>query len=329
MQSSSNLFPVALISAERRGDLVEDVYRLKPANSPDPSVELAVTRLGLVDQPDVRGVPVILLHGSFSNRRFWYSPKGIGLGPFLARAGYDVWIAEMRGHGLSCRNQNYRRNRVADYARYDLPAIAAFVHEQNGQVPHWIGHSLGGTTLAAALGGQYLGPESAASVALFGSQVSRSYWPLKIPPVQWSGRLLLKPFEHISGSRFKRGPEDEPIGVVLESMRWHGLFGRFGDRDSNWWAGLSSVEVPVLAVAAVGDHQDPVWACKMLFDQFGSQQRQFLCLGREHGFNEDFGHVQMLVSKSAQQQVWPRVLGWLQERSTARELPRLQEAVGQ
>ncbi|EPN67992.1 esterase/lipase/thioesterase family protein, partial [Pseudomonas syringae pv. actinidiae ICMP 19079] len=101
MQSSSQLFPVALISAERRGDLVEDVYRLKPANSPDPSVELVVTRLGLVDQPATRGAPVILLHGSFSNRRFWYSPKGIGLGPYLARAGYDVWIPEMRGHGLS------------------------------------------------------------------------------------------------------------------------------------------------------------------------------------------------------------------------------------
>ncbi|MCV4344249.1 alpha/beta hydrolase [Pseudomonas capsici] len=329
MQSSSNLFPVALISAERRGDLVEDVYRLKPANSPDSSVELAVTRLGLVDPPDVRGVPVILLHGSFSNRRFWYSPKGIGLGPFLARAGYDVWIAEMRGHGLSARNQDYRRNRVADYARYDLPAIAAFVREQSGQVPHWLGHSLGGTTLAAALGGQYLGSESAASVGLFGSQISRSYWPLKIPPVQWTGRLLLKPFEHISGPRLKRGPEDEPIGVLLESMRWHGLFGRFGDRDSNWWTGLASVEVPVLAVAAVGDHQDPVWACKMLFDQFGSQQRQFLCLGREHGFNEDFDHVRMLVSKGAQQQVWPRVLDWLQERSAPGESPPLQEAVGQ
>lgn len=210
MQSSSQLFPVALISAERRGDLVEDVYRLKPANSPDPSVELVVTRLGLVDQPDMRGIPVILLHGSFSNRRFWYSPKGIGLGPYLARAGYDVWIPEMRGHGLSARNQNYRANCVADYARFDVPAIAAFVCEQSGQIPHWMGHSLGGTTLAAALGGQYLGPHTAASVALFGSQVSRTYWPLKIPPLQWSARLLLRSFEHVSGPRFKRGPEDEP-----------------------------------------------------------------------------------------------------------------------
>lgn len=317
MQSSSHLFPVALVSAERRGDLVEDVYRLKPANSPDSSVELALTRLGRSDQPDARGVPVILVHGSFSNRRFWYSPKGIGLGPFLARAGYDVWIAEMRGHGLSARNEAYRDNRVADYARYDLPAIAAFVREQSGQVPHWIGHSLGGTTLAAALGGQYLGPESAASVALLGSQVSRAYWPLKIPPLQWAGRLVLKPFEHLSGPRLKRGPEDEPMGLVLENMRWHGLFGKFGERDNHWWEGLKSVEVPVLSVAATGDHQDPVWACRMLFDQIGSGQKQFLCLGRQHGFSEDFGHVEMVVSKTAQREVWPRIADWLQDRCAA------------
>ncbi len=328
MQSSSQLFPVALISAERRGDLVEDVYRLKPANSPDASVELAVTRLGRVDQPDVRGTPVILLHGSFSNRRFWYSPKGIGLGAYLARAGYDVWIPEMRGHGLSARNLSYRSNCVADYARFDLPAIAAFVVEQSGQIPHWIGHSLGGTSLAAALGGQYLGADTAASVALFGSQVSRTYWPLKVPPLQWSAKLLLRSFEHISGPRFKRGPEDEPIGLVLESMRWHGLFGRFGERDNNWWAGLSAVQVPLLAVAAAGDHQDPVWACRELFEQIGSEHRQFLCLSREHGFSEDFDHVQMLVSKAAQQQVWPRVIEWLGERSVPEQVAEFQVAVG-
>ncbi|RAU45468.1 MULTISPECIES: alpha/beta fold hydrolase [unclassified Pseudomonas] len=311
MQSSSNLFPVALISAERRGDLVEDVYRLKPGNSLDFTVELAVTRLGRAAAPDVRGVPVILLHGSFSNRRFWYSPKGIGLGAYLARAGFDVWIPEMRGHGLSARNEAYRTNRVADYAQYDLPAIADFVVEQTGQVPHWIGHSLGGTTLAAALGGHYLGARQAASVALFGSQVTRTYWPLKVPGLAWSARVLLKRFEHVSGPRLKRGPEDEPMGILVESLRWHGPFGRFGDKKDDWWSGLRHVNVPTLCVAAVGDTQDPPWACHELFEQIGGETKAFLLLGREQGFTEDFGHVQMLVSKAAQVQVWPRVEDWL------------------
>ena len=156
MQSSSKLFPVALLSAELRGDLTEDIYRLKPGNSPDTSVALALTRLGLADADAGSRVPVILLHGSFSNRRFWYSARGLGLGAYLAREGFDVWLAEMRGHGLSPRNRQYRFNTVADYARYDLPAIAAFVTEKSGQTPHWIGHSMGGITLAAAVGGNYL-----------------------------------------------------------------------------------------------------------------------------------------------------------------------------
>lgn len=314
MQSSSDLFPVALMSAELRGDLTEDVYRLKPGNSPDPTVELVLTRLGRFGHEAARGTPVILVHGSFSNRRFWYSPKGLGLGPYLARAGFDVWIAEMRGHGLSPRNQQYPRNRVADYARFDLPAIGAFVREQAGQAPHWIGHSLGGTTLAAALGGQYLTEADAASVALFGSQISRVYWPLKVPPLAWGGRLLLKRFDVLSGPWLKRGPEDEPIGLALESLRWHGLFGRFGDAERDWWAGLADVQVPVLAVAAAGDLQDPAWACRKLVEQVPEACRHFLLLGRDQGFGDDFGHIEMLVSKAAEREVWPLVAHWLEHR---------------
>lgn len=48
----------------------------------------------------------------------------------------------MRGHGLSPRNHDWKHNSVAAYARDDLPLIAAFVREQSGQAPHWVGHSL-------------------------------------------------------------------------------------------------------------------------------------------------------------------------------------------
>ena len=311
MQSSSELFPVALISAEIRGELTEDVYLLKPNNSPDNTVELALTRIGLRERSGDLGEPVVLLHGSFSNRRFWCSPLGIGAGAHLAREGFDVWILELRGHGLSPRNRDYTKNRVSQYVRYDLPAVAAFVQEQNGLAPHWVGHSLGGIVLAAALGGGYLDEASAASAALFGSQISRIYWPLKVPPVEWAGRLLLKGFDQVSGSRLKRGPEDEPIGLVKESLRWHGLFGRFGDSERDWWAGLADVRVPLLAAAGAGDTQDPAWACRKLFEQFGSAQKEYHCLGKADGFSQDYGHVDMLVSKGAQKEVWPLLAAWL------------------
>ncbi len=315
MQSSSTLFPVALLSAERRGDLSEDIYRIKAGTGSDPSVELAVTRLGLASEAQASGVPVILLHGSFSNRRFWFSPKGVGLGAFLVRAGFDVWIPEMRGHGLSPRNRQWRDNRVADYAREDLPAIAAFVQEQSGQVPHWVAHSLGGITLAAALGGGHLSASQVASAALFGTQVSHFSWALKVPLVEWFARRVLKRYGQVSGPRLKRGPEDEPVGLAIEVMRWHGLFGRFGEGKHDWWAGLAQVEVPVLAVTSRTDTQDPAWACQALFDQLGSTRKRFLCLGQEPGFAA-LGHVEMLLSKEAQVQVWPLVRQWLERPDT-------------
>lgn len=315
MQSSSRLFPVALVGAELRGDLSEDIYLLKPRNSPDAGVELAVTRLGRADTPGSRGVPVILLHGSFTNRRFWFSPKGIGFGAYLARAGFDVWIPEMRGHGLSPRNPTYRKNRVLDYARYDLPAIADFVMEQTGQAPHWMGHSLGGVVLAAAAGGGYLEQRSAASLTLLGAQVSRVYLPLKLPLVEWSGHFFLSCMPHLSGTRLGRGPEDEPIGVARDALRWYGLFGRFGSGTENWWQGLATVRIPVLAVSAEGDRQDPPAACERLLRQFGSATREHLCLGPRNGFSSPFGHVEMLISKAAQREVWPRLTDWLRRQA--------------
>jgi hypothetical protein len=165
-----------------------------------------------------------------------------------------------------------------------------------------------------------------ASAALFGSQISRTYWPLKVPPVEWGGRLLLKRFSVISGARLKRGPEDEPIGLALESLRWYGLFGRFGDAERDWWAGLAEVRVPLLAVAAAGDRQDPPWACRKLLEQFGSPISEFLCLGKENGFASDFGHVEMLVSKEAQREVWPLVARWLDKHPGCRRVGRKSRA---
>ena len=49
------------------------------------------------------------------------------------------------------------------------------------------------------------------------------------------------------------------------------------------------------------------------FEQTGSAHKQFACLGRGQGFTDDFGHVEMLVSKAAHLEVWPLVARWLKD----------------
>ena len=156
---------------------------------------------------------------------------------------------------------------------------------------------------------------------LFGAEVSRRYWMLKVPPFEWLARLAVKRFAVLSGARLRRGPEDEPIGIALETLRWHRLFGRFGDAERDWWAGLREVAVPLLVVASDADRQCPPDACRGLFEQFASADRAFVNLGRGQGFAHDYDHVQMLVSKPAQDEVWPLVLRWL---TGERQSPRLE-----
>ena len=94
---------------------------------------------------------VVLVHGSFSNRSFLAFQQRRRLSTPFVGAGFDVWLFEHRSHGDSVRNKDFRNNTVERYVRFDLPAVNDFVHEQSGQFPAWIGHSLGGVMIATAV----------------------------------------------------------------------------------------------------------------------------------------------------------------------------------
>ena len=153
MKSSSELFPVTLFKADFWEDYSEDVYLLKPNNSPDKTVEFAVTRLSHPDfcrHGSRRGAPVILLHGLYENRMTWMYEQHEMLCELL-NAGADVWIMEMRGHGLSKQNRDFRQNHWRNYAQYDLPAMQKFIAEQNPLQQTWLARDQGATSLLLAL----------------------------------------------------------------------------------------------------------------------------------------------------------------------------------
>ena len=313
MKSSSELFPVALMKAEVVAErFVEDTYLLKPNNSQDKSVQIALTRLGFSDdQKSLRGTPVILIHGSFTNRGFWLSSKGKGLAAALLEHNFDPWMLEMRGHGDSPANKDYNNNSVLQYAEFDLPAVADFVTEQTQQTPHWIGHSLGGVTISTALASGHLNEKRVGSVALFGAQVSKYPLLLRVPGIRLiaKGLLALRQKNIIS----PMGPEQEPIGIAKEFVRWAGVFTGWRPRKGkSFWSTMDRLNKPLIAFGAQKDKGDPAKYCQKLAQAI-SKNSEYHLLSKKNGYSKDYGHVNMVISKEAEREVWPKLINWLKD----------------
>ena len=319
MKSSSGLFPVSLLRAETWEHFNEDVYLLKHNRCQDPSVQVALTRLtprhGKVAQK-----PLVLAHGSFSNRGFWLSHKGIGLASYLLSQGFDVWLYEQRGHGFSPRNRQYRNNTLEHYVLSDVAAINDFIVEQTTSKPVWVGHSLGGVVIASAVAAGVLNPDNSRAAVLFGTQAVRRPWYLWLPLAGVCLRTLVSLKGELDGRKLNIGPENEPAGLVNEYLRRHDWFGRWQLKSSQQklQPGWQASELPLLAVAASADRSDPAKYCRRFFDSYGSAaagavDKTFLLLGQNDGFSRDYGHVDMVVSKPAASEVWPRVSDWLKQ----------------
>src|SRR5690554_4153880 len=313
MKSSSELFPVSLFRAEILGELSEDVYLVKHNRDPDRSVQIAVSHLGLTGRKPTRGA-VVLLHGSFTNRGFWLSGKGEGMARYLLEQGFDVWLMEQRGHGLSPRNQDYWRNTSERYVLHDIPAVNAFVQEKSGHKPVWLGHSLGGVLIASAVAAGELNKDNCAGMALLGTQVLRRPWYLWIPLVGMVLRMLVHRQRELDGRALKIGPENEPAGLINEYIASHGWFGRWrlktvGKKLLPVWKAFNTL--PLLAVAAAADESDPAKYCLRFARLYGGGSKDVIKLGTADGFSRDYGHIDMVVSKDAAREVWPLISTWL------------------
>jgi poly(3-hydroxyalkanoate) synthetase len=253
-----------------------------------------------------------MIHGSFSNRGFWLSRKGKGFAAYLVKEGYDVWLMDVRGHGLSPFNDQYNSNNVESYAKFDIPAVNDFVCEQTQKKPQWVGHSLGGLTIATAIAGGYLAEDKINGVITFGTQASLLHWSLKIPLATTVAKAGVKFMKSISGVALRIGPEDEPKGIAYEQFRWFGLFRRWkGGDGQEYWKNLSQVAVPWLSVIAAQDRNDSAKNCLKLFSALPENQRELMMLSKADQYSREYGHIDMVVSKSAAKEVWPKVEEWI------------------
>lgn len=276
----------------------------------DDGETLALHRLG--NAPFHAGRPVVvLLHGSYTNRRFWISRSGKGLAPYLYEAGYDVWIPETRGHGHSSDSPRYRDWTIRDLISQDLPAFARFIQHHNSAKQHWVGHSYGGVYLLAALSMGWLSEEDLASAAVFGSQVHEGQTYLRFTPLNWLLRTTISALGRLPASLLKMGGEDEPPGIINEALFWKQSGQWQSLQGEDYSQGLAQLQLPVFAAAGSADTVDPPLGCRRLFEAIGSHDKSFRELGKANGYQRDYQHVDMLIGSHAEAEVWPELRNWL------------------
>ena len=139
----------------------------------------AATRAG---QPADCRAAVLLVHGYGQNRYAWHLPLR-SMANHLARAGFDVFNLDLRGHGRSAHLGAPRPLSPAEYVREDLPRAVeeALRLGPSRERLFLVGHSLGGLIAYAAapalagavagvatLGSPYHFLRGARALALFG-----------------------------------------------------------------------------------------------------------------------------------------------------------------
>jgi polyhydroxyalkanoate synthase subunit PhaC len=99
---------------------------------------------------DETRAPVLLIHGYGQNRYVWHLPAR-SFSNYLARAGFDVFNLDLRGHGRSRHLGARLPAHVTEFVREDVPAAVEEIQKLSGNRPIYIiGHSLGGLIAYAA-----------------------------------------------------------------------------------------------------------------------------------------------------------------------------------
>lgn len=257
------------------------------------------------------GSPVVLLPGMFDSRRLYLWPDGGGLAVALARAGFDAWILERRGIGVS--SAAHARAGWHEALQHDLPLAQREVARASGRPAFWLGHSFGGVLLARALTST-LDRDQVAGAVLVASAADP---PLLAARVTAAALTVGAQRGMFPARRLGFGPVDEPRDAVRDALAWV----RDERAAAQVTTPLAQVDVPLLALIGPHDRIAPRAACERLARAFGGTDRRVQLAGRRQGFRRDHGHESPLLHPTADQDVFPFVIGWLHARTPAEANP--------
>ena len=295
-------------------------------------------------------IPVVLCHGLGANRYIFDAPGSPSLARFLSKRGRDVWVAELRGSGMSDRPGIFLADvpyswTFDDHLHYDVPAIISHViNRTSAGTIHWVGHSMGGMLIHAYLS-EHKCPAICSAITLGAPTdfskttmkaiiiLSRMRFALRlmpIPPMPFNGRLVVPIADRVPACLLglfyppNIAPDVARRIVALGSeliTSWKLWldFGRFVDtgvlaheNGRPYLKNISQSSVPIFLIAGAKDAMAPPDSVSAAcVPGKDSGERLYNVLGKTSGTVEDYGHVDLLVGMRAEQEVFPSILEWL------------------
>ena len=283
--------------------LVEDVYLITPNNSEDQSVQLAVTHLSKPDRDP--GVPLVMIHGQFSNRSVWFDHQGNGLAEYLVELGFDVWMPEMRGHGLSPENQRYQENSLQDYILYDLPAIQEYLKTRTEGPFVWFGYGVSAIALSVALAQKTLEVEAIKSVVLLGVDDPRGMWRRRALNRVLRWRERIRGYIEADGLSGEMEPEAYRLIYGAENPLKSAYNLGQRSRQKEFKSGIGQLQVPLLMLAGQEVDSTPLLTSHDIYKCWGGENKTYLRYSNARSEHD------MLCGQSARNHIWRDIVMWL------------------
>lgn len=300
---------------------------------------------------DKRRHPILMVHGFAANRLHFDLDERYSFARAARNRGFDVYILELRGAGLSRAPGG--RDRVlfqwgfGDYAERDLPTAVATVLERSGAPSlHGVGHSMGGMLFYA------IGTQSRAelkSIVAIGSPLVHQLdlgpnerrllqVAMTITPESANSRVPLRKLLEVSGYFISLGTRladgilfnaanveptimarmareaiaDIPLKLVLELT--HHMAGQNGTNSPyEYENNLSAIRVPVLAIGGSVDRVARPTSVTAAVARLVSADVRYREMGTAYGDRTDYGHVDLLTGRNAPEEVYPILLDFLEE----------------
>ena len=237
---------------------------------------------------------VVVLHAMMVDRRSMDRPLGQGLASCLSNQGWDVYLADFRGHGQSGPGPKLGgRWSYDDLVYRDVPALVTAARQQGGPVYVW-GLSLGGHVSAASAGVGACEPDGlvllSANVWMPGLEPSRLRRRVKGAQMALF-RWITEMRGHFPSRRLRMGPANESLEYVRDLHRFWRSDSWCSRHGEDWLHGLSTYGGRVLAVVGKGDrHLAHVEGARRWVEHF--PEPTFWHVGvRDHGLTIAPDHV--------------------------------------